>query len=84
MDTATVSRYLFTVAAMLNGVSVLGHLVFANQHLYPTVNTLKPSQAVGAAAAKVGFEHMTVGIFCAGKFRISSHTSAILSRQQRS
>lgn len=74
MDNATISSYLFKTAAILNAFAVPGHIVFGRQHLYPAANTLaaKPSQALSAAAAKVGFEHMTVGIFAAGK----SHASA--------
>ena len=72
MDGATISSYLFKTAAILNGIAVPGHIVFGFQQLYPTVKTLKPSQAAGAATAKVGFEHMTVGIATAGKSPIMS------------
>ena len=70
MDNATISSYLFKTAAVLNAVAVPGHIMFGRQNLYPTINNLeaKTSPTVGTAAAKVGFEHMTVGIFAAGEY----------------
>jgi hypothetical protein len=71
MDSSVISSYLFKAAAVLNGVAVPGHIFFGFQQLYPTTKTLKPSQAVGAAAAKVGFESLTVLIFTAGTYVVS-------------
>lgn len=66
MDSAMISSYLFKAAATLNALAVPGHIIFGHEHLYPSASTLKPSQSIGSASAKVGFEHMTIGIFIAG------------------
>lgn len=74
MDNATISSYLFQTAAVLNAIAVPTHIVFGRWHLYPTITSweAKSKPTVGTAAARVGFEHMTVAIFAAGKSRPSS------------
>jgi hypothetical protein len=69
MDVASVPFYLFRTAAVLNAVSVPGHINFGWKHLDPNIEkTLKdkPEHALAEASAHVGWDHMTVGIFTAG------------------
>ncbi|ETN46769.1 uncharacterized protein HMPREF1541_00958 [Cyphellophora europaea CBS 101466] len=65
-----ISPYLFLTASLLNALAVPGHIIFGRQNVDPTLRALQgrsdsPTHAVGLAAARVGFEHMTVGIFAA-------------------
>jgi hypothetical protein len=71
MDAASLPFYLFRTAAVLNAVSVPGHINFGWKYLEPNLEqTLKgkPEHALANASAHVGWDHMTVGIFTAGEF----------------
>ncbi|RMD42226.1 hypothetical protein DV735_g2861, partial [Chaetothyriales sp. CBS 134920] len=58
---------LFKTSAVLNLVSVPGHIVFGRQKLEPFLEdySYNPALGVSIAAARVGWSHMTVSIITA-------------------
>lgn len=78
----TTASYLFATSALLNAISVPGHIVFGWKNLDPTLHTLtSPSatytQSLAATCASVGWDHMTVGLIAAAalNWRWASTTS---------
>lgn len=70
VDSTLIASYLFKTAAVLNAISVPGHIVFGWKHLDPVLHsTLKDTfpHRLAQALATVGWDHMTLGIIAAGK-----------------
>ena len=71
-STQAISSALFTTSAVLNALSVPGHIVFGWKVLDPFLATHEsdPSNSLAIASARVGWDHMTVGILAAGEEQI--------------
>ncbi|ETN41416.1 uncharacterized protein HMPREF1541_03351 [Cyphellophora europaea CBS 101466] len=67
-DLPTIGSYLFKTAALLNAISVPGHIIYGWKHLDPVLHstlTHTSEHRVADACANVGWDHMTVGILTA-------------------
>ncbi len=81
----TIASALFKVSAVLNALSVPGHIVFGWKALDPFLATHEsdPSNSLAIASSRVGWDHMTVGILAAGEAQISKSLNDYANSKQQ-